>query len=112
MVKVVGHDTNMAKGSAEVGGFAVNQLNFFTPEGVGEQIANKKTGKDSTDVYGEGHKRIYSEIVSDQKSLPNEAIMGSEGLASIRLIHAIYKSVEEERTVFLDEKSIASSNLP
>lgn len=101
-----------SKGSAKIGGIAVNEISHLVVEDS-EAISDepKITSNSTNDVYGSGHQAIYSEIVKFYSDEKNAAISGEEGLKSLNLIHMLYKSVEENRTIFSKEKTKESKRL-
>lgn len=101
-----------SKGSIEVGGFAVNELiNFDTRNDDFLTNSKKEMPQDTNDVYGSGHVKVYEEIVKDRCGLDNTAVMLAEAKNSLELIHMIYKSIEENRTVYSSEKDLRSMKL-
>ena len=80
-----------SKGLAQIGGIAVNELQIFTPD---PPACTTHTEDFSDCVYGNGHKKIYDDIVAffyDSKPFP---ISGGDALASLKLLHAFYRSDE------------------
>ena len=99
------------EGMVEVGGFAVNKLARWQSIHDGNQVTDEDADNDRSDVYGFGHVATYQEIFRDLNGEPNIAPRGVDGIDSLRLIHMIYKSVEECRTVFADEDDLRSRRL-
>lgn len=84
-----------SKGLAEISGIAANKLKIFTPN-LDDEI---KFSEKFTSVYGLGHnKLIYniSEILLGKKA---EIITIDDGLKTIQLLHAIYKSNKLQKTI-------------
>ena len=101
-----------SKGSIEVGGFAVNELiKLDTENSEFLSKGNNDMLQDTKDVYGSGHLKVYEEIVKDRCGLDNTAVMLAEARNSLELIHMIYKSIEENRTVYSSEEDLRSIKL-
>ncbi len=99
-----------SKGTVEVGGFAVNEMKVWRFEeeqpGDDEVIVKYRTMPPS--VYGFGHyqylKDVIDAIVNEKKSF----VDGDEGRKALRFIHAVYKSIETGKEVFLDDNPQSS----
>ena len=98
-----------SKGSIEIGGFAVNELSKFElSSGENLEFLNEPPKNDTSDVYGSGHIAVYREILKDRQGIPNDSVAAEESLKSLELIHMIYKSIEENRTVSSNETDTSS----
>ena len=98
------------KGSAVIGGFSVNRLLHckFNDFELSETELNQFS-ENPPDVYGFGHRAFYNDIVaSADNSFRNSMVSGDEGIKSVKLINAIYKSIEEKRIVMLHEEDLWS----
>jgi len=92
-----------AKGSVEIGGFAVNEMKIwnFTDSGEEDKQIFTDFNENPPNVYGFGHVR-YLENVCDSLIHGKKALVdGLEGRKSLELINAIYESVETGREVSL-----------
>ncbi len=92
------------KGSAVIGGFAVNKLESWALSDETEEESRKVLEEFSEmppDVYGYGHKRFLENVVECIRTNKNALVDGLEGRKSLELINAIYESVETGREVFL-----------
>ncbi len=86
------------KGSAEIGGLAVNKVNLWRFENNDNINIG---GKDPDTVYGFGHTKLYSEFI---KSIENDTeflINGKSGSMAPSIVLAIYKSYKEGMPVNL-----------
>jgi UDP-N-acetyl-2-amino-2-deoxyglucuronate dehydrogenase len=83
-------------GLAPIGGIAVNELQIYTPN----PAACSSNSEDfSGNVYGNGHKKIYEEIVrslGDGKPYP---VAFEDTLATIQLLNSFYLSDEAQEWV-------------
>jgi UDP-N-acetyl-2-amino-2-deoxyglucuronate dehydrogenase len=90
------------KGSARIGGVAVNEIKHWEFETA--QPMDEKVGDSSylpTSVYGFGHPLYYDNVIS---TLRGEAVAdtdGREGLKSLELLIAMYRSARDGRRVNL-----------
>ncbi|MCG7508154.1 Gfo/Idh/MocA family protein [Mesorhizobium retamae] len=93
------------KGTVEIGGFAVNKMRVwnFTDDEPSDAEVLEKYSVNPPSVYGFGHQAFYEHVVDSIIHNRQALIDGVEGKKSIRLINAIYKSVETGREVRLDE---------
>jgi predicted dehydrogenase len=91
------------KGSAEVGGFAVNKMlhwNFQDPISEDEDVMEKYS-VNPPNVYGFGHQAYYDHVVESILNNKPHMVDGLQGRKSVELISAIYESMETRREVFL-----------
>lgn len=85
-----------SKGLAQIGGIAVNELQIFTPD------ANAKSNFSedfSTCVYGNGHKRLYQDIVEHKKGNQTFPVSFEDCKGTLSLLHALYVSSELGKTI-------------
>jgi predicted dehydrogenase len=97
-------------GSVEIGGFAVNRMLHwrFTPERPEDAPVMDEYRENPPNVYGFGHARYLQNVVDALVSGAPAAVDGVEGRRSLRLIAAIYASMERGREVRLDEADLGS----
>ncbi len=97
-------------GSVEIGGFAVNRMLHwrFTPERPEDALVMDEYRENPPNVYGFGHARYLQNVVDALVSGAPAAVDGVEGRRSLRLIAAIYASMERGREVRLDEADLGS----
>jgi predicted dehydrogenase len=92
-----------ATGTVEIGGFAVNHMktwNFADAKDNAEEILAEYS-VNPPNVYGFGHQKYYEHVVDClQRNVPH-SVDGRVGRRSLKLIHAIYESVETGEEVFL-----------
>ncbi|MCP5367809.1 MAG: Gfo/Idh/MocA family oxidoreductase [Hyphomicrobiales bacterium] len=89
-----------AKGLAQIGGIAVNELQVFTPD----PAACADHSEDFSDcVYGNGHEKMYGDIVADLEGRAPYPVTRDDALASVRLLHAFYRSDEAGDWVAVDD---------
>ena len=96
-----------SKGSAKVGGFALNEMTYSH---LNVKINKKRYKTNPNNVYGYGHIEFYKHVINSiNKDLKSE-FECREAFKTVKLINAIYKSIETNREVFLN-KNIISKNL-
>lgn len=91
------------KGSVEISGFAVNEMktwNFENPHQEDKIIINKYF-ENPPNVYGFGHIKYLQNVCDSLTNHKKALVDGLEGRKSLRLIHAIYESIETGKEVFL-----------
>lgn len=96
------------KGSVVIGGFSVNRMEqwqFEQQNQKDEHILSQYT-ENPPNVYGFGHRKYYESVVEYLLQKNNQSVAavvsGYEGRKSLKLISAIYESIEENREIFLD----------
>jgi UDP-N-acetyl-2-amino-2-deoxyglucuronate dehydrogenase len=80
------------EGSVKVGGFAVNRMEiwrFNDPQPEDEQVS--QSSETPPDVYGYGHKAFYRHVLD---CLDHDKPSPIDGRTSLRLVTALYQSVE------------------
>ncbi|GAB2182024.1 Gfo/Idh/MocA family oxidoreductase [Denitratisoma sp. agr-D3] len=78
-------------GLAQIGGIAVNELQVYTPD----PSACAECSEDfSGNVYGNGHAKIYGEIVASFASGAPFSVTAQDAQASIQLLNAFYVADE------------------
>jgi len=90
-------------GSVEIAGFAVNEMrtwNFQKSE-KGDKDIIKDYVEKPPNVYGFGHVKYLQNVCDSLTNHTKALVDGFEGRKSLRLIHAIYESIETGREVFL-----------
>jgi UDP-N-acetyl-2-amino-2-deoxyglucuronate dehydrogenase len=78
-------------GLAQIGGIAVNELQVYTPEPA---ACAASTEDFSGNVYGNGHGRMYRELVEHFSSGTSYSVSRDDALATIRLLNSFYVSQE------------------
>ena len=95
------------KGSAKVGGFALNKLEYYnlkTKQNLSRYDTNPKN------VYGFGHVKFYKHVIDTIKSRRKSEFEADYAIKTVKLINAIYKSAEINKEVFF-KKKITSNKL-
>lgn len=83
-------------GLAQIGGIAVNELQIYSPNPQ-ECLPNSEDF--SGNVYGNGHKEIYQEILSHLDKKKQYPITFNETLSTIQLLNSFYISDEKKHMV-------------
>lgn len=94
-------------GMVEISGFAVNQMKewHFKNPLPSDKLAMSKYSENPPDVYGYGHKAYYKNVVDCILHDSSPLVDGNEALKSLKLIHALYKSIETNSEVRLNDLS-------
>lgn len=93
-----------AKGLAEIGGIAVNELKVFTPDptACAENSEDFLGIKGAGAVYGYGHIQMYEDIVRCLRDGGDHPISREDCLGTIQLLHAFYRADENGTWVDVD----------
>ena len=85
-----------SEGLAQLGGIAVNELQIFTPNpsACAENSENFVGIKGHGAVYGYGHYAMYRDIMANLADGTPYPVAGEDALATLRLLHAFYRSDE------------------
>ncbi len=90
------------RGTAKVGGIAVNQIEhweFATPDEDDAQV--EQASYQTTSVYGHGHVGYYDNVIAALRGEAAPATDGREGLRSLELLIAIYLSARDGQPIAL-----------
>ena len=90
------------KGSARIGGVAVNEIQhwaFETPHAMDTQLDD--ASYQTTSVYGFGHPLYYDNVIRTLRGEAQPETDGREGLKSLELLIAMYRSARDGRRVNL-----------
>ena len=79
-----------SKGLAQLGGWAVNELQVFTPDPSACADFSEKI----PDAYGFGHRFVYRELVDDLTGRRPFPVTRQDCLNTLNLLHAFYRSDE------------------
>jgi len=82
-----------SKGVAQIGGIAVNELQIFTPDPE-ECSKHSEDFSEGIGVYGNGHQKMYSDIIQTLISNEKFPVDYSDCLKTIELLNAFYCSDE------------------
>ena len=90
-------------GSAEVGGFAVNEMKTWNFTEIHEEDGDviEKYSVNPPNVYGFGHQAYYEHVVDCLDNETAQLVDGLQGRKSLELINAIYESIETGEEVKL-----------
>ncbi len=81
-------------GLAQIGGIAVNELQVYTPDPDACAVNSEDF---SGNVYGNGHGKMYEEIVADLQGGIPYPVSREDALGTIQLLNAFYVSDERQR---------------
>lgn len=84
------------RGTVRVGGVAVNKIEhweFDTAHADDAKVASASYGVDS--VYGPGHPLYYDNVINTLRGEANAAVDGYEGLRSLEVLIAAYRSARD-----------------
>lgn len=90
------------RGSVKVGGVAVNEIQewqFSEEKGYDQDVAQANYA--TTSVYGFGHPLYYKNVVDVMRGETEPLTDGREGLKSLELLIAAYRSARDNKTVSL-----------
>lgn len=92
------------KGTVIVEGAAVNKLTLWTFDDTNMD----EFSEDPPNVYGFGHNHIIDNVVDVLKNGGEPLVSGEDALESIKLLSALYRSIEEDgREVILKDKPVS-----
>ena len=94
------------KGSVVISGFAVNKMQTwaFEQKEEGDEDVLDKYSVNPPNVYGFGHQAYYQNVIDSILNDKKELVDGNSGKKSLKLITAIYQSIETGKEVFLSDK--------
>ncbi len=88
------------KGSAKVGGFALNEIIYSN---LRKKSNNDKYKTNPKNVYGYGHIEFYKHIENVMSKNKKSEFECREAIKTVELINAIYKSIETNKEVYLNK---------
>jgi UDP-N-acetyl-2-amino-2-deoxyglucuronate dehydrogenase len=90
------------KGTVRVGGVAVNEIQHWAfAEPAEEDESVKRANYQTASVYGFGHPAYYDNVIKVLRGEAEPQTDGREGLKSLELLIAIYRSARDGRRVSL-----------
>lgn len=90
-----------SKGSAKIGGFALNKIDFYNlPK---QKINTLKFQTNPKSVYGFGHVKFYEHVLESLKNNKPSEFDAKYALNTVKVINAIYKSIEFNKEINLSE---------
>ena len=96
-----------SEGSVEIGGFAVNEMKIWNFNKIlpGDEDIIEKYSINPPDVYGFGHKSYYDHVIDCLNNNADPLIDGKEGKKSLKLINALYESIETQKEIHLKDST-------
>ncbi len=91
------------KGTVKIGGKAVNNFDvwsFSNKKNIDKILINKKK-KNIKSIYGSGHFKFYKELIKSFKNSQIQMTDGNQGLLSLKLMEAAYKSALKRKRVII-----------
>ena len=95
-----------SKGSVVIEGFAVNKIKtweFVEPK-IHDKDVLEKYSENPPNVYGYGHQAYYEHVVDCIKNKKDPWIDGKEARKSLRLLNALYRSIETGVEINLNDE--------
>lgn len=90
------------KGSARIGGMAVNEIQHWEFEEPRDYDEQKKTANyETASVYGFGHPLYYKNVIDVLQGIEEPETDGREGLKSLEVLIAAYLSARDGKTISL-----------
>ncbi len=90
------------KGTVKLGGLAVNEISHWEFADKREEDSNiEHVSQQTTAAYGFGHPRLYQNIINVFRGTEDPLIDGREGLKSMELLIAAYRSAKDNSTISL-----------
>ena len=90
------------RGTVRVGGVAVNEIQHWSFADSAEYDAQAmKTGYPTQSVYGFGHPLYYQNVIETLRGTADPDTDGREGLRSLEILIAAYRSARDGKTVAL-----------
>lgn len=90
------------KGTVRIGGVAVNEVQHWEFADTRPEDEDIKTASyQTTSVYGFGHPIYYDNVIQSLQGTEEPLVDGREGLTSLELLIAAYRSARDGQTVHL-----------
>ena len=89
-------------GTVKIGGPAVNQIEhwFFADESADDALV-EQASYETTSVYGFGHPPYYANMLDALQGKAEALCNGQQGLLSLKLLSAAYRSANEQKAIHL-----------
>lgn len=102
------------EGTVRIGGVAVNRVDHWQfARSQPDDASIAQTSYDTASVYGRGHAAFYAQALAALRGEASGVVEGIEGLRSLEVVLAAYRSAREGRAVRLpltaDVRPLASS---
>jgi len=100
-------------GAVEVGGFAANEIRHwhFVDKKDDDEHVRKAHSTNPPNVYGFGHVEVYKHMIKSLRGEPSCIVTAEEAIASLRVLNAIYRSIEMGKEVNMNDPDISSHRL-
>ena len=89
------------KGSAKVGGIALNKYEFFYFEKETKNSEITNINYEPKNIYGEGHLKYYVNILDTLNEKADPICSGEDALSSIKIICGAYESFKKRKIIDL-----------
>lgn len=87
------------KGSAKIGGFALNEISFYN---LTKKINFTKFKTNPKNVYGFGHISFYKHVFDAIKNNKKSQFDAQNSYKTVEIMNMIYKSIETQKEVFIN----------
>lgn len=92
------------KGSAKIGGFALNKFEYYN---LSKKINLNNYQTNPKNVYGFGHLKFYKHVLKILKNGTKSEFEAAQAIKTVKLINAIYKSIETNKEIYLKNKIVS-----
>ena len=90
------------KGTVRIGGPAVNKIDHWTfSEYHDDDLLVENANYDISNIYGFGHPAYYANVLKTLQGKEEPICDGEEGLKSLELLIASYRSAKSDKTIYL-----------
>ena len=93
-----------SNGTIEIGGFAANKIKNWIFKNKKNNINVQNYNENPNNVYGFGHQKFYQEVFKDLTNKKNKAVKAEDAMHSLEILHALYESSLNNKTVKLNKK--------
>ena len=89
------------RGSVKLGGTAVNNFDHWKFASSSDDLLVKSSSYNTNNIYGFGHPVFYKDIINTLRGIETDICKGKDGLKSLEIIIAAYKSASKGKTIKL-----------
>ena len=90
------------KGTVKIGGIALNKIETWEfEENIDDDELIEEANYEVKSVYGSGHLTFYQEMIDILKFGGTNSFSPQQGLLSLEVIMSAYKSIEENKVIYL-----------
>lgn len=95
------------RGSVVIGGFALNKIKTWEFDESASSISEDldQYSENPPDVYGFGHLKYYENLVNFKNGNSGQLVMGRDGLRTVEITSALYRSMETRSEILLPVES-------